>query len=129
MSGKKKITMPKRKIRSWSSSMVTKGEESSKPSKTMPDMHNDPRIIIENHVRGINPITGAVLDGQRYYGDAILPYAKDLTYEELRLKRIALEEKLKQYNESLESMASGSNESEEVQNVVQAESEPKDPTV
>jgi len=59
-------------------------------------MHVDPRVVLENHVRGINPINGAVLDKQHYYGDAILPYAKDLTYEELQLKRQALEQQIKQ---------------------------------
>jgi len=68
----------------------------------MPDMQNDPRVVLENHVRGINPITGAVLDNQRYYGDAILPYAKDLTFEELRIKRVALETKLAELNEKLQ---------------------------
>lgn len=80
----------KRKIRTWSSKMVTKGEKNSEETITMPDLHIDPRKVIENHVRGINPITGAILDNQRYYGNAILPYSKDLTYEELQLKRESL---------------------------------------
>lgn len=115
--------MAKRKIRSWNSAMVTKGEESSKPSKTMPDMHNDPRVIIENHVRGINPITGAILDGQRYYGDAVLPYAKDLTYEELRIKREALEQQVKELNDSITKVVSESGEPKKVPG--DAETEPK----
>lgn len=87
--------MAKKKIRSWQNSGTTKGETNNETSKTMPDMHVDPRVVLENHVRGINPITGAILDKQHYYGDNILPYAKDLTFEELRMKRQALETQIK----------------------------------
>lgn len=86
----------KPKIRSWANPVPTKGTENTEKSATMPDMHVDPRVVLENHVRGINPINGAVLDKQHYYGDAILPYAKDLTFEELQLKRQALEQQIKQ---------------------------------
>lgn len=86
----------KPKIRSWANPAPTKGSENTEKSATMPDMHVDPRVVLENHVRGINPINGAVLDKQHYYGDAILPYAKDLTFEELQLKRQALEQQIKQ---------------------------------
>lgn len=129
MSGKKRKKMPKRKIRSWNSAMVTKGEESTKPSKTMPDMHNDPRIVIENHVRGINPITGAILDGQRYYGDAVLPYAKDLTFEELRIKRVALEQQIQDHNDSVTEMVTESNKSKEIPKDAGTEPKPTDATV
>lgn len=104
MSGKKKKKMAKKKFRTWANTMPTSGEVNTEPSKTMPDMHNDPRTIIENHVRGINPITGAILDGQKYYGDAILPYAKDLTYEELRVQREALKVRSDQLRAELEAM-------------------------
>ena len=103
MSGKKKKKMAKKKFRTWADTMPTKGEINTEPSKTMPDMHNDPRTIIENHVRGINPITGAILDGQKYYGDAILPYAKDLTYEELRVQREALKVRSDQLRAEIQS--------------------------
>lgn len=101
MSGKKKRKMAKQKIRTWSSPGMDKGFENTENSKTMPDMQMDPRMVLENHVRGINPITGAVLDKQLYYGDNILPYAKDLTYEELYIKRKALETKLANLNARL----------------------------
>jgi len=102
MSGKKKTKMAKKKLKTWSSYTPEAGEVNEEKSLTMPDMQNDPRVVLENHVRGINPITGAVLDNQRYYGDAILPYAKDLTFEELRIKRAALETKLAELNEKLQ---------------------------
>jgi len=102
MSGKKKTKMAKKKLKTWSSYTPEAGEVNEEKSLTMPDMQNDPRVVLENHVRGINPITGAVLDNQRYYGDAILPYAKDLTFEELRIKRAALETKLVELNEKLQ---------------------------
>jgi len=102
MSGKKKKKMAKKKLKTWSSYTPEAGEVNEEKSLTMPDMQNDPRVVLENHVRGINPITGAVLDNQRYYGDAILPYAKDLTFEELRIKRAALETKLAELNEKLQ---------------------------
>jgi len=102
MSGKKKKKMAKKKLKTWSSYIPEAGEVNEEKSLTMPDMQNDPRVVLENHVRGINPITGAVLDNQRYYGDAILPYAKDLTFEELRIKRAALETKLVELNEKLQ---------------------------
>lgn len=86
----------KAKFRSWGNPAPTKGSENTEKSATMPDMHVDPRVVLENHVRGINPINGAVLDKQHYYGDAILPYAKDLTFEELQIKRQALEQQIKQ---------------------------------
>lgn len=82
--------MKKNKFRTWVDPMGGKTENSEMQSKTMPDMEVNPRTVIENHVRGINPITGAVLDKGIYYGENVLPYEKDLTYEELRLKRIAL---------------------------------------
>lgn len=91
----------KNKIRSWANVQPSKGEKNEQKSKTMPDLHNDPRITLENHVRGINPITGAILDQQKYYGDAILPYAKNLTYEELRLKRIALTNQAKELQDKI----------------------------
>lgn len=87
--------MAKKKIRSWNHSGTSQGEINNEQSKTMPDMHTDPRVVLENHVRGINPITGAILDKQHYYGDHILPYAKDLTFEELAMKRAALEKQIK----------------------------------
>jgi len=90
--------MAKTKLRTKGNYVPEKGEVNEEKSLTMPDMHNDPRTVLENHVRGINPITGAVLDNQRYYGDAILPYAKDLTYEELLMKRKALESQLADFN-------------------------------
>ena len=102
MSGKKKKKMAKKKLKTWSNYTPEAGEVNEEKSLTMPDMQNDPRAVLENHVRGINPITGAVLDNQRYYGDAILPYAKDLTFEELRIKRAALETKLAELNEKLQ---------------------------
>ena len=88
MSGKKT------NFRTWNNPKTFKGEFNDEASATMPDMHTDPRTVLENHVRGINPITGAVLDRQHYYGDAIIPYGKDLTFEELRIKRAALEQQL-----------------------------------
>jgi hypothetical protein len=102
MSGKKTRKMAKKKLKTWSSYTPEAGEVNEEKSLTMPDMQNDPRVVLENHVRGINPITGAVLDNQRYYGDAILPYAKDLTFEELRIKRAALETKLADLNEKIQ---------------------------
>jgi len=95
--------MAKKKLRTKGNYVPEKGEVNEEKSLTMPDMHNDPRTVLENHVRGINPITGAVLDNQRYYGDAILPYAKDLTYEELLMKRKALESQLADFNEKIKS--------------------------
>ena len=102
MSGKKKRKMAKKMLKTWSTYTPEAGEVNDEKSLTMPDMQNDPRIVLQNHVRGINPITGAVLDNQRYYGDAILPYAKDLTFEELRIKRAALETKLADLNEKIQ---------------------------
>lgn len=101
MSGKKTKKMAKKKIRTWSNPGSYKGVENTENSLTMPDMQNDPRTVLQNHVRGINPITGAVLDRQRYYGDAIMPYGKDLTYEELKIKREALEAKAAELSETL----------------------------
>ena len=86
--------MKKNKFRSWINAPEDKGETNTEKSKTMPDMHQDPRQVIENHVRGINPITGAILDKQHYYGENILPYQKDLTFEELRLRRLALNQQV-----------------------------------
>ena len=97
--------MAKTKLRTKGNYVPEKGEVNEEKSLTMPDMHNDPRTVLENHVRGINPITGAVLDNQRYYGDAILPYAKDLTYEELYIKRQALEKKVQDLNTKMEQYA------------------------
>jgi hypothetical protein len=102
MSGKKTRKMAKKKLKTWSSYTPEAGEVNEEKSLTMPDMQNDPRVVLENHVRGINPITGAILDNQRYYGDAILPYAKDLTFEELRIQRVALETKLADLNEKIQ---------------------------
>ena len=101
MSGKKTKKMAKKKIRTWSNPGIDKGVENTENSLTMPDMQNDPRTVLQNHVRGINPITGAVLDRQRYYGDAVMPYGKDLTYEELKIKREALEAKAAELSEKL----------------------------
>lgn len=105
MSGKKKKKMAKTKLRTKANYKPEVGEINEEKSLTMPDMQNDPRTVLENHVRGINPITGAVLDNQRYYGDAILPYAKDLTYEELYIKRQALEKKVQDLNTKMEQYA------------------------
>lgn len=104
MSGKKKTKMAKTKtkLRTKYNYVQDVGEINEEKSLTMPDMQNDPRTVLENHVRGINPITGAVLDNQRYYGDVIMPYAKDLTYEELLIKRKALEQKLSDLNEKVQ---------------------------
>jgi hypothetical protein len=88
--------MAKAKFRSWNNVPEDKGSTNQEKSATMPDMHTDPRVVLENHVRGINPITGAILDKQHYYGDAIIPYGKDLTFEELQIKRAALEQQIKQ---------------------------------
>lgn len=92
MSGKKTV-----KRRNWRNTYPTSGEVNEEKSKTMPDLAINPRKIIENHVRGINPITGAILDRGIYYGENELPIKKDLTYEELRLRRQELE---RQLNES-----------------------------
>lgn len=92
----------KKKLRTWSNPQTTSGELNDAPSKTMPDMEINPRLVLENHVRGINPITAAVLDKQKYYGDNVLPYAKDLTFEELRIKRDALEKQVMALNEKLQ---------------------------
>jgi hypothetical protein len=94
--------MAKKKLKTWANYTPEKGVENTEKSLTMPDMSNDPRTVLENHVRGINPITGAILDRQRYYGDAILPYNKDLTYEELLMKREALNAQLAELNASLQ---------------------------
>ena len=101
MSGKKKKKMAKKKLKTWSNYTPEAGEVNEEKSLTMPDMQNDPRAVLENHVRGINPITGAILDNAIYYGDAILPYNKDLTYEELQIKRKALENKVSELNEKI----------------------------
>lgn len=93
--------MAKKKLKTWANYVPEKGEENTEKSLTMPDMSNDPRTVLENHVRGINPITGAVLDRQQFYGDAILPYERDLTFEELRIKREALNAKVEAINERL----------------------------
>lgn len=93
--------MAKKKLKTWANYTPEKGVENTEKSLTMPDMSNDPRTVLENHVRGINPITGAVLDRQRYYGDAIMPYNKDLTYEELRMQREALNQKVAELNNKL----------------------------
>jgi hypothetical protein len=107
----------KQRFKTWTNKSPEKGEINNDKSKTMPDMSMDPRTIIENHVRGINPITGAVLDRGIYYGQNILPYEKDLTYEELRLKRIALERKAKelvQLDRAAQSASATPQENEEV---------------
>lgn len=101
MSGKKKKKMAK-KIRTQAKPGTYLGEKNEEKSLTMPDMQNDPRTVLENHVRGINPITGAVLDNARYYGNAVLPYAKDLTYEELRIKRQSLEAQALEFKTKME---------------------------
>lgn len=103
----------KKKLRTWNNPQTTKGEVNEGPSKTMPDMEINPRLVLENHVRGINPITAAVLDKQKFYGDNVLPYTKDLTFEELRLKRQALEKQLNGINEKLESAASNKTAAED----------------
>jgi hypothetical protein len=105
--------MAKTKIRNRRNYIPEKGQINDNPSKTMPGMSVDPRTTLENHVRGINPITGAVLDRQLYYGDEILPYAKDLTYEELRMRREGLLAQANELNDqitALESQGSGENE-------------------
>lgn len=102
MSGKKTNKMAKKKLKTWSNYTPEAGEVNEEKSLTMPDMQNDPRTVLENHVRGINPITGAILDNALYYGDAIMPYNKDLTYEELRIKRAALETKVAELNEKIQ---------------------------
>lgn len=91
----------KKKLRTWSNPGIDPGQTNDEKSATMPDMQNDPRTVLENHVRGINPITGAILDRQLYYGDAIMPYGKDLTFEELKIKREALEAKLAEVQNSI----------------------------
>jgi hypothetical protein len=93
--------MAKKKLKTWANYTPEKGVENTEKSLTMPDMSNDPRTVLENHVRGINPITGAILDRQRYYGDAIMPYNKDLTFEELRIQREALNQRVAEINEKL----------------------------
>lgn len=97
MSGTKKN---KTQRRNWRNTYPDQGEINNEKSKTMPDMAISPRTIIENHVRGINPITGAVLDKGIYYGNNILPHEKDLTFEELRLKRQALENQLNELQQN-----------------------------
>lgn len=99
---KKKKKMAKQKIRTWSNPGKDKGFENTEKSVTMPDMQSDPRTVLENHVRGINPITGAVLDNAMYYGDNILPYRKDLTFEELKIKRAALENQAAQLQKMID---------------------------
>ena len=47
--------MKKQKYRSWDNAPEDKGTVYTEKSKTMPDMHTDPRTVIENHIRGINP--------------------------------------------------------------------------
>ena len=98
MSGTKKQTKQRR---NWRNTFPTEGEKNEEKSLTMPDMAISPRTIIENHVRGINPITGAVLDKGVYYGNTILPHEKDLTFEELRLKRQVLEVQLNELQNEL----------------------------
>lgn len=100
MSGKKTIKKMK-KFRTWTNVQQSKGETNEEKSKTMPDLHNDPRTTLENHIRGINPITGQILDRQQYYGDAIMPYQKDLTFEENRLRREALLIKANKLNDEI----------------------------
>ena len=91
----------KKKLRTWSNPGIDPGQTNDEKSATMPDMQNDPRTVLENHVRGINPITGAILDRQLYYGDAIMPYGKDLTFEELKIKREGLEQKKAELEEQI----------------------------
>jgi hypothetical protein len=86
--------MSKLKIRSNYNPPVDKGVINEEKEITMPGLEDNPRQVLENHVRGINPITGAILDKQMYYGDAIVPYNKDLTFEELRIKAAALKNQL-----------------------------------
>ena len=93
----------KKRFNTQIASETYKGEENTQNSKTMPGLHIDPRVILENHVRGINPINGAVINNQHYYGDAVLPYRKDLTYEELQLRKNAL---LEQQANLLETLTS-----------------------
>lgn len=93
--------MAKKKLRTWNNPGIDPGQTNDEKSATMPDMQNDPRTVLENHVRGINPITGAILDRQLYYGDAIMPYGKDLTFEELKIKREALEQKKAELEEQI----------------------------
>jgi hypothetical protein len=53
--------MAKKKLKTWANYTPEKGVENTEKSLTMPDMSNDPRTVLENHVRGINPITGMQL--------------------------------------------------------------------
>jgi len=101
MSGTK--TTKKMRYNTQAQAITYEGETNTENSKTMPGLHIDPRVILENHVRGINPINGAVINNQHYYGDAVLPYRKDLTYEELQLRKNAL---LEQQAELLETLTS-----------------------
>lgn len=89
------------KIRSNYKPPVDKGEVNEEKAVTMPGLEDNPRQVLENHVRGINPITGAILDKQVYYGDAIVPYNKDLTYEELRMKSESIKAQLSKYEAKL----------------------------
>lgn len=91
MSGKKTM---KKKFKTPFTAQEDQGVSYEWKSKTMPDMENDPRTVLKNHIRGINPITGAVLDSGHYYGDHVIPYQKDLTYEELYAKRQELNKQL-----------------------------------
>lgn len=112
---KKKKTM----IRSKYNPPVDKGEVNEEKAITMPGLEDNPRQVLENHVRGINPITGAILDKQHYYGDAIIPYNQDLTYEELRIKSNALKAQLKDYEDKLSELKQSSGETTSGTDVVQ----------
>lgn len=112
---KKKKTM----IRSKYNPPVDKGEVNEEKAITMPGLEDNPRQVLENHVRGINPITGAILDKQHYYGDAIIPYNKDLTYEELRIKSEALKAQLKNYEDKISELKQSEGETTSGTDVVQ----------
>lgn len=105
MSGKNKTT----NRRNWRNTLPTEGEKNEENSKTMPGMAINPRTVIENHVRGINPITGAILDRGIYYGENELPIQKDLTYEELRIRRKELERQLNESKIASNETSSNSN--------------------
>jgi hypothetical protein len=103
--------MSKLKIRSNYNPPVDKGEINEGKEITMPGLEDNPRQVLENHVRGINPITGAILDKQMYYGDAIVPYNKDLTFEELRIKAAALKNQLQDAETKMAALQQAAGES------------------
>jgi hypothetical protein len=98
-------------IRSNYAPPVDKGEVNDEKAITMPGLEDNPRQVLENHVRGINPITGAILNNQLYYGDAIVPYNRDLTYEEIRIRSNSLKAQLADYESKMAELQQTSGES------------------